>query len=69
MQAYQYDRRQYVGWRIVAVQLVTKGLLNFKGLGLKLLSINARPTRIVKEFLGTIRRLFKVKRQISTDLE
>ncbi len=67
MQAYQHDRRRYVGWRIVAVQLISNGLLNFKGLGLKLLPTKARPTRIVKEFFGTIRRLIKVKRKISAD--
>jgi len=56
MHHYQYTRRIFSGWRILAVQLLTVGLLQFKGLGLVYLLPKSNPLKGVKEFVGTIKR-------------
>jgi len=61
MQPYQYDRRIFVGWRILAVQLLTGGLLHFQKLGYDKLFWKCGPKRALHEFLGTAKRLLKVK--------
>lgn len=61
MQRYQYERRHYVGWRIAAVQLMTLGLLHFKGLGYMQTAMKAPKIRAIKDMLGTFKRLYKVK--------
>lgn len=61
MQRYQYDRRHMVGWRIAAVQLMTLGLLNFKGLGYFHLALKANYKKGINDFVGTIKRLIKVR--------
>lgn len=60
MQQYQYDRRHYVGWRIAAVQLLTGGILNFKGLGFYRTALHANFIRAFKDMLGTIIRFKKL---------
>lgn len=61
MQAYQYKRRHYVGWRILAVQIITRGLLRFNGLGYAKTAIRAKYVRAVRDMAGTIKRLYKVR--------
>lgn len=60
MQSYQYDRRRLVGWRLLVVQMMTQGLLSFKGLGIRL-ALLTRPQIIVAEVIGTFKRLKSVR--------
>lgn len=62
MQRYQYERRHYVGWRIAAVQIFSRNILYFKGLGLYRVSLKVNYRKAIKEFLGTCKRLFKLKK-------
>lgn len=55
---YQYLRRILAPWRITAIQILTLGLLKFKGLGLYRLFFKVNFITGVKEFLGTIRRIY-----------
>jgi len=43
-QAYQYKRRKLEGWRLIPIQLMTGGILHFKGLAIwrQALSANVR---------------------------
>ena len=50
-----------VGWRIAAVQIMTFGLLNFRGLGFVHTALQANYSKGVKDFVGTIKRLIKVR--------
>lgn len=61
MQRYQYERRHMVGWRIAAVQLITMGLLDLKGLGFYHMALRANYRQGINEMKGTIRRLLKVR--------
>lgn len=63
MQRYQFDRRHMVGWRIAAVQLVTWGILHFKGLGYVSTALKANYKKGIRDFKGTIQRLKKVRVQ------
>lgn len=62
MQKYQYDRRHMVGWRIAAVQIVTLGLLHYKGLGYYHTALSANYKKGIKEMIGTMKRLLKVRK-------
>lgn len=53
---YQYTRRILAGWRIIAIQILTLGLLNFKGLGITHLVLKVNPLKGVRELIGTIKR-------------
>ena len=64
MQRYQYDRRHFVGWRILAMNLVTLNFLRFEGLGLISLALKSNYKRGVKEVLGTIRRFLNNRKKI-----
>ena len=59
MQPYQYERRKIVGWRILALQLMSGFFLNIKGLGL----FNAMMKSNIKngyfELKGSARRFYK----------
>ncbi len=61
MQNYQYSRRHYVGWRILAVQLLTNKILSFKNIGYMRLASKANYKQGAREFLGTVKRLCKVR--------
>lgn len=63
MQNYQYMRRHYVGWRIVAVQLLTGMALSFKNIGYIRMALRSNFLRGIKESLGTIRRFNKIRRK------
>lgn len=62
MQRYQYERRHMVGWRIAAVQLVTMGLLDFKGLGYVSTALKANKIRAMREMFGTLKRIIKIRK-------
>lgn len=62
MQKYQYDRRHMVGWRIAAVQIITLGLLNFKGLGYFHTALQANFKNGIMDMIGTMKRLIKVRK-------
>lgn len=57
MHHYQYSRRVSAGWRIMAVQIFTVGLLKFRNLGILSLMLQKNPLKGMKEFAGTIKRL------------
>lgn len=56
MQPYQYHRRLAVGYRILAVQLLTRGLLNFNGTGHNKLMKQYPIGKGLKNTLGTLKR-------------
>lgn len=62
MQRYQFNRRHYVGWRIAAVQLRTLFLLNFHGLGYVNTALKANFYKALKDFYGTLKRLYKISK-------
>lgn len=64
MQAYQYDRRHMAAWRIIAANLMSFFMLNFKGLGLIALAKQSNKKRGIKEIIGTIKRMVKNKKKI-----
>ena len=63
MQNYQYMRRHYVGWRIVAIQLLTRKILSFKNIGYIRMALNSNLLKGIKESLGTIKRFNKTRRK------
>lgn len=65
MQAYQYQRRHLVGWRIGVVQLMTRGILKFKRLGYIQMAMKTNIPRALKDALGTAKRLSRVLRTTS----
>lgn len=62
MQHYQYDRRHLVGWRVAAVQLMTGGILHFKGLGYYKTALHSSFVKGAKDALGTTKRLLNTRR-------
>lgn len=61
MQAFQYDRRKIVGWRILPVQLFTGYILCFKGLGIWRQAISANIRTGLGNMIGTIKRMIRLK--------
>lgn len=61
MQRYQFDRRHYVGWRILAVQLLSGGILHFRGLGFVHMAMKANFNRALHDMYGTMKRFIKVR--------
>ncbi len=62
-QPYQYERRHYVGWRIAIVQLLTGGLLHFRGMNIYKISLRANYIKAACEALGTVKRILKIKQE------
>jgi len=62
-QPYQYMRRYMVGWRIAVVQLLTGGLLHFRGMKTYKIGLRANYFTAIHDMLGTAKRLLKTKRQ------
>lgn len=59
----QYSRRKNVGWRILPVQLLTFGMLNFKGLGIyRQISLSDIRSG-VNNMKGTLKRYLKLKKE------
>lgn len=56
MQPYQYQRRLFVGYRIIVVQTLTSFLLNFKGTKYLKLMVKYPIHKGVKNSIGTFRR-------------
>jgi len=67
MQPYQYQRRKLVGWRILPVKLFSFGILDFKGLGYSKIMLTSNIKDGIKNMVGTISRLLKLKRQLNVD--
>lgn len=61
MQNYQYTRRHYVGWRIVAIQFLTRKILSFKNIGYIRMALRYNFLRGIRESLGTIKRFNKIR--------
>lgn len=62
MQRYQFDRRHYVGWRIMAVQILSGGILHFKGLGYMHMAMKANLYRALRDMYGTMKRFYKARK-------
>lgn len=62
MQRYQYNRRHLVGWRVAAVQLITGGILHFKGLGYYKTALHSDFVKGAKDAVGTAKRLLKARK-------
>lgn len=59
MQAYQYDRRHMVAWRVLAANTFSGLILKFKGLGLINMAFKSDKERGMHELYGTIKRFLK----------
>lgn len=62
MQPGQYSRRKFVGWRIFPVQVMTLGMLDFKGLGIYRQASKYNLKRGISNMIGTVKRLIKLQR-------
>lgn len=62
MQRYQFERRRYVGWRILVVQIMSGGILHFRGLGFVHMAMKANLYRALHDMYGTIKRFYKVRK-------
>lgn len=60
---YQYYRRVFSGWRIMAMQIVTRKLLKYNGIGLFNIIFKINPLKGLREFAGTIKRYGKNNKQ------
>lgn len=59
-QAYQYKRRKLEGWRLIPVQLMTGGLLHFKGLAIWRQALSANVKAGFRDMKGTYKRMKKL---------
>lgn len=59
IQAYQYQRRKLIGYRILPVQLLSGFILNFRGLGIWRSMLTANAKKGMKNLLGTTKRFIK----------
>lgn len=62
MQKYQYERRKYVGWRILTVQILSGFILSYNNLGYVKTALKANYKKGIKESLGTAKRFLKVRK-------
>ena len=62
MQQYQYQRRHTVGWRIIVANLVSVGLIRFKGIGYMRMAMKTNFVRGVWEMKGTLLRMIRNKK-------
>lgn len=65
MQPYQYSRRLWAPWRIIAANILSKGIINFKGLGLLYAFFKSDKQKGLQEMHGTIVRMMKSKRKLA----
>lgn len=56
-QAYQYKRRKLEGWRLIPVQLMTGGILHFRGLAIWRQALSANLRVGFRNMLGTYKRI------------
>jgi len=59
-QAYQYKRRKLEGWRLIPVQLMTGGMLHFKGLAIWRQALSANVKVGFRNMKGTYKRMKKL---------
>ena len=57
MQPYQYKRRQLVGWRLLPVQFISRGLIHFTGLSIYKQALHANWKEGIQNMLGTYKRI------------
>ena len=62
MQPGQYSRRKLAGWRIFPVQLMTMGMLNFRGLGMYKQAVSSNYIEGLKNMKGTLVRFLRILR-------
>lgn len=60
-QKYQYNRRKLTGWRVLPVQIITGGLLKFKGLGIVKQALTANIKEGINNAIGTYNRIKMLK--------
>ena len=60
MQAYQFNRRKLVGWRLLPVWVATGGIISFKGLAIIRQARTASVKQGLENMTGTIKRMIKV---------
>lgn len=65
MQPYQYQRRLFVGYRIVVIQFLTMFLLNFRGTGYLKLMAQYPIHKGIRDSIGTLRRFSLNSREIT----
>jgi coenzyme F420 hydrogenase subunit beta len=61
IQRYQYHRRVYIGYKLLAVQIITKGILCFKKMGIIKSLLHGNPLTGIRIMLGTIIRFLRRK--------
>lgn len=59
-QPYQYIRRKLEGWRLLPVQMMTGGMIHFKGLSIWKQAITANYKDGIGNLIGTYKRLKKI---------
>jgi coenzyme F420 hydrogenase subunit beta len=59
MQPYQYARRKRVAARVMAFTLGKRRLLNYKNISLWRNIVNEKPTTLLREFIGTFKRIVR----------
>ena len=57
MQPYQYGRRKLIGWRLLPLQILTGGLLSFKGLNIIRQALTANPKSALGNIWGSLKRI------------
>lgn len=60
MQPYQYHRRSMVGARLLAFRIRKGSMIRFKGFRINLNVIKNRPKDLIREFVGTYKRVGKI---------
>ena len=63
MQPGQYSRRKYAGWRIFPVQVMTFGMLDFKGLGIYRQTLKSGFKKGFNNMRGTLKRFIKLRKE------
>lgn len=59
-QPYQYQRRKYIGWRLMPLQLLTFGMLKFKGLGIMKQARKLDLKEGINNMNGSLKRIMKI---------
>ena len=59
-QPYQYQRRKYIGWRLMPLQLLTFGILKFKGLGIMKQARKLDLKEGINNMNGSLKRIIKI---------
>lgn len=60
MQAYQYERRKYVGWRLLPIMMCSRWLIDFDGLGIFKQAKKANITKAIRNLKGSMSRMTRI---------